>query len=196
MKVCIDPGHGGSDPGAIGNGLQEKDITLLIGLKTNDYLIEAGIDVVMTRETDIDVGFANDDATTELAARCAISNNFGADVFLSIHCNSFSDSSVSGLESSYFEGSAKGADLAQCIQAQLMALGGLVNRGINTNELYVTSHTDAIAVLVELAFISNIEDAAKLGNSTWQDKFAGALARGITDYQEIDSCMQILKVRN
>ncbi|MBP2638686.1 MAG: AmiC2 [Firmicutes bacterium] len=182
MKVCIDPGHGGSDPGACGNGLKEKDITLVVAVKVRDYLTAAGCEVIMTRETDNDVGYAGDSAAEELQDRCDISNNFGADVFVSIHCNSFGDPGPSGTETIYSDGSVRGERLANCIQTQLVGLGGLVNRGLKVTPLYVTKHTDAPAVLTELAFISNPDDAEKLADQDWQDKFARAIARGVTDY--------------
>jgi len=182
MKVSIDPGHGGSDPGACGNGLKEKDIALIVALQVRDYLTAAGCEVIMTRETDKDVGYAGDSATEELQARCDIANNFGADVFVSIHCNSIADPSPSGVETIYADGSIRGERLANCVQTQLVGLGGLVNRGLKVAPLYVTKHTDAPAVLTELAFISNPEDAAKLGDAQWQEKFARAIARGVTDY--------------
>ena len=182
MKVCIDPGHGGSDPGACGNGLKEKDIALVVVLKVGDYLTAAGCEVIMTRETDNDVGYGGDSATEELQARCDIANNFGADVFVSIHCNSFGDPGPSGAETIYSDGRVRGEKLASCIQTQLIGLGGLVNRGLKTTPLYVTKHTDAPAVLTEIAFISNPDDASQLGDAQWQDQFARAIARGVTDY--------------
>jgi N-acetylmuramoyl-L-alanine amidase len=72
--------------------------------------------------------------------------------------------------------------LAEGIQSQIIGLGGLSDRGLKTNPLYVTKHTDEPACLTELAFISNMKDSAKLGDEVWQDEFARAIARGITDY--------------
>jgi len=182
MKICIDPGHGGSDPGACGNELYEKNIALIVALKVKDYLTKAGCEVILTRETDKDVDYAGDSATEELQARCDISNNFGADVFVSIHCNSFGDPGAAGTETIYADGSVRGEKLANCIQTQLIGLGGLINRGVKVTPLYVTKHTDAPACLTEIAFISNAEDAAKLADPDWQDNFARAIARGVTDY--------------
>ena len=187
MKVCIDPGHGGSDPGACGNGLKEKDISLIVAKKVKDYLIAAGCEVVLTRETDTDVGYANDDAVTELQSRCDISNIFKADAFISVHCNSFGYPGPSGTETIYSDGSIRGENLANCIQTQLIGLGDLINRGLKTTPLYVTKHTDAPACLTELAFISNIDDSKKLNDPDWQDKFSRAIARGVTDY-ELSQC--------
>lgn len=181
MIDCIDPGHGGSDPGAGGNGLQEKDIALSVGLKLRGYLQAVGHGVVMTRETDKDVGYAYDSATTELQARCDISDGAGADILVSIHCNAFNES-AKGTETFHCAGSVRGEKLAQCVHNQIIGLGGLVNRGVKDNGLYMTKHPEAVAILIELAFIDESEDAAKLGDPVWQDDFAKAIARGITDY--------------
>lgn len=180
--VCIDPGHGGSDPGACGNGLRECDVSLIVSKKVRDYLHAAGHVVGITRERDVDVAFPNASASRELQARCDVSNNFEADVFVSIHCNAFDCDQVLGTETFFCAGSVRGEELAGCIQAQLIGSMGTVDRGIKSNPLYVTEHTDAVAALVELAFISNAADAAKLADPHWQDEFARAVARGVTDY--------------
>lgn len=181
MITTIDPGHGGSDPGACGCGLQEKDIALIVGLKVRHYLQAVGHKVVMTRETDKDVGYAYDSVIEELQPRCDISNSAEADVFVSIHCNAF-NCAAHGTQTSYCAGSEKGSILADCVQNQIIGLGGLTDRGTNVQALYVTKHTNAVAILVELAFIDQADDAAKLGDPAWQDNFARAIARGITDY--------------
>jgi N-acetylmuramoyl-L-alanine amidase len=93
-RIVVDPGHGGHDPGAVGpTGIQEKDIVLSIGLKLKDLLIEElGLDVVMTRSTDIFI---------PLEERTAIANKVGADLFLSVHANAASNRSASGIETYY-----------------------------------------------------------------------------------------------
>lgn len=180
--VCIDCGHGGSDPGACDNGLQEKDVALIVGSLSRDYLVAAGCQVVMTREMDVDVAYPNASATAELQARCDVSDQSGADIFVSIHCNAAANTAALGTETFYSLGSERGTVLATFIQAQLIGLGDLVDRGIKNTSLYVTGHTQAVAALVELAFLSNIYDAAKLADPTWQDAMAKAIARGVTDY--------------
>jgi len=181
MITCIDPGHGGSDPGAGGNGLRECDITLIIGLKVRGHLQGADCGVVMTRETDKDVGFAYDSVVEELQPRCDISDRAEADVLVSIHCNAF-NSEANGTETFYYAGSDNGRKLAECVQGQIIRLGGLTDRGVKNKPLYMTKHPNAVAILVELAFIDQVDDAAKLSDLIWQDKFASAIARGITDY--------------
>lgn len=181
-KICIDPGHGGSDPGACGNGLRECDIALIVGLKVRGYLQAAGYEVIMTRETDVDVAYPDASARDELQARCDISDNAGADIFVSIHCNAVKCDQARGTETFYYTDSPRGEKLAKYIQAQLVGSIGTVDRGIKDNPLYVTGHTEAVAALLELAFISNLEDAAKLRDPHWQDEMARAVARGVTDH--------------
>src|SRR3569833_1092910 len=84
--ICIDPGHGGYDPGAVAQGAREKDITLRIGLRLRDLLQRAGFAVIMTRERDNSPG-GYEEVNADLRERCRISNAAGADVFLSIHVN-------------------------------------------------------------------------------------------------------------
>ncbi len=181
FKVCIDPGHGGSDPGACRNGLRECDITLIVSQKVKSYLEAVGYEVIMTRNGDTDVYGVDATATQELQARCNKSDNAGADIFVSIHCNAVAAPEALGTETYYYALSAKGQKLSACINNQLVGMG-LVNRGIKSSPLYVTRHTEAVAALAELAFISNADDAAKLGNADWQNQFARAVSRGITDY--------------
>lgn len=182
MRICIDPGHGGSDPGACANGLQEKDIALAVSFLVRDYLVAAGCEVVMTRESDMDVSYPNSDATTELQARCNVSDNFAADIFVSIHCNAAGSDQALGTETYYYAASSRGRLLAAYIQQQIVGSLGTVDRGIKSSPLYVTGHIQAVAALAELAFISNLDDAALLGDPAKRDEFARAISRGITDF--------------
>jgi len=178
MKVCIDPGHGGSQPGAVGYfGTKEKDITLQVALQLRDVLKTAGVDVVMTRESDKDVRTAKQ--SNELQARCDVANNSKADVFISIHCNASNDSSAHGTETWYYPKDAKSKTLAQFIQTELVKQIGLRDRGVKQGNYYVTRYTKMPAVLVELAFISNPEEEVLLRNKAFQRKCAVGIANGI-----------------
>ena len=95
-KVFLDAGHGGKDPGALGNGLKEKDINLSVTLKVGNILKNHGVNVGYSRTTDVFL---------ELADRASKANNFGADVFVSIHCNAFDDPSAKGVETYSYPGS-------------------------------------------------------------------------------------------
>jgi N-acetylmuramoyl-L-alanine amidase len=171
MKICIDPGHGGSDPGAIGpTGLKEKDITLLVAQKVADKLQNMGVNVKLTR---------TDDNFVSLEKRCKIANNFGANYFVSIHCNSATNSTAKGTETYHAMGSTQGQKLAQAIQEELIQATGLTNRGVKTAGYYVLRYTNMPAALTELAFISNAEEEKLLKKPSFQEKVANAIVNGI-----------------
>lgn len=178
MKVFINPGHapdGHPDPGAVNQytGLRECDVVKKVGDLLADYLTAAGVEVVGNLQND------------SLSYICDMANGSGADIFISIHCNA-AGSQADGTETWYHSHSISGRVLADCIQQQIIKALETTDRGIKAatpgkNGLYVLNNTDAVAVLVELAFISNGDDAILLTENV--DDFARALARGITDYQ-------------
>ncbi len=168
-KVFLDAGHGGKDPGALGNGLKEKDINLSVTLKVGNILKNHGVNVGYSRTTDVFL---------ELADRASKANNFGADVFVSIHCNAFDDPSAKGVETYSYPGSTSGARLSKAIQDSIISSGVYtVNRGTKTANFAVLRLTRMPAALVELAFITNSQDANIL--KTRQDDLAVAVAKGV-----------------
>jgi len=179
MKIVINPGHapnGKPDPGAVNNntGLRECDVALSIGKKAANYLDFVGYEVTVLQS----------DSLSEIVTT---SNNWDADLFISIHCNSVGEASVQGTEVWYNDGSYNGKKLATYILNQMLGSIKLVNRGVKNavpgkNGLYVLKYTDCPAVLVEAAFISNAEDERLLADPEMQDQFARSIARGITDY--------------
>ena len=187
--VVIDPGHGGSDPGALGKEdgktiVEEDDVNLETALYLKDILEEAGIDVVMTRDTSKKV---------TLSERCEISNEADADLFVSIHSNSMEVGKESVNGTMVFYSVAKdnksddilSEDLAENILDYLCDAIETKNLGTqNGDDLAVINGTDAPAVLVELAFISNPEDRAKLMDSEYLEKAAYAIAEGIFETLE------------
>jgi N-acetylmuramoyl-L-alanine amidase len=179
IKIALDAGHGGPDSGAVGqNKTKEKDITLAVTFKIGDILKKNGIDVIYTRTNDTDSWL--NDKNVELQTRVDIANNAKVDYFVSIHVNSFDNSSVTGVETCYFGGSAKSMALAQNIQKEIISEFGFKDRGIkDRNGLYVLKYTDAPATLVELEFISNPEREAMLKKPEYQQRYAEAIARGI-----------------
>ena len=178
MKVFINPGHapnGVPDPGAVNqySGLKEAIVVKHVGDLVAKYLIAAGVDATVCQD---------DSLSTVVDS----SNSMGTDVFVSIHCNSAANPAAEGTETFYFYSSEQGRKLANCIQSQLIEAMDTVDRGTKgarpgTNGLYVLTNTDAVAVLIELAFISNQDDVILLTEN--QDDFARAIARGITDFQ-------------
>ena len=176
MRVFLNPGHapgGNPDPGACGFGLRECDVAKNVADLVAGYLTAAGVEVV---------GCLQSDSLEEVVDS---SNNSDADVFISIHCNAC-NGSANGTEVWHYYGSGAGAALARCIQNQIVTSLGTTDRGTKgakpgVNGLYVLSNTDAVAVLVELAFIDHAGDAHLLRSQ--QDDFARAIARGVTDYE-------------
>ena len=171
-KVFIDAGHGGKDPGATGQGLREKDIALSITLKVGKILERHGVKVSYSRKTDKFV---------ELSQRAQMANRARADVFVSLHCNAFNDSSAQGLETYSFPGSKSGAELAQNIHNKIIkAKIYSRNRGTKTARFAVLRQTKMPAALVEMGFITNSQDASLLKSK--QSDFAVAIAKGILNY--------------
>lgn len=185
-KVWLDAGHGGNDPGAIGNGIKEKDITLSITKKVGNELKRHNIKVGYTRTID---------KTVELNKRGQLANNFNADVFVSIHTNAFSDGSAKGVETYSFPGSSNGTKLAQYIHDEIIkAKLYTKNRGTKTANFAVLRQTKMPAALVETAFITNKEDVQLLKNK--QDEFAIAITKGILKYLGIKYISKINPEKN
>lgn len=181
MKICIDPGHGQHDPGAVGiGGLYEKDVTLSMSKKIGQILQDSGFDVVYTRTND-QTGFPLNQ-TDNLRRRVHIANNAQANLFISVHCNSASKSTAHGTETFVLSKGGQAERLADCIQAELIEATGLVNRGVKEANFLVLRETAMPAILVELAFISNPSEERLLRDPAWQDKAAMAIAQGIAKH--------------
>ncbi len=176
--IAIDAGHGGKDPGAIGNGLQEKEINLAIALKVEKILKDKRYTVVMTR---------TDDTFLELSERVDVAVKQKADTFVSIHTNSAANSSASGTETYYSTASLNpraenSKKLATFIQDRLYKALGTSNRGVKEAGFHVIKKTPLPSALVELGFITNKNDSTKLASEEYRDKAAEAIALGIVDY--------------
>ena len=188
MRVVIDPGHAGRniDPGAVNKttGLQEADIALSVSRLVEKYLLAVGYEVKLTRTE------WEQEETDDLSYRTALANEWGADIFISLHCNSAANQSAEGYEVWTSPGNTLGDKLATRIYGQIAA--EFPDRAGRTDysdgdpdkesRFYVLVHTDAPACLVEMAFISNDEEAGLLADAAWQDRYARAIARGVTDY--------------
>lgn len=184
--VVLDAGHGGSDSGAVGPaGVKEKTVTLSVAKKLQTILQKSGARVVMTRTTDVDVYGAGATAGQELQARCNVANfDPSSELFVSIHCNSFSNSAANGMETYYYAASAGGRYLATLLNEELGKAGGIFNRGVKTANFYVMKHTNVPASLIELAFISNYREEKLLNSDSYQQKLAEAIAKGLARYFE------------
>lgn len=173
MKVFINPGHapnGNPDPGACGFGLRESDVAMRVGNLLEYYLRVAGLKTRMLQS----------DSLEEVVAA---SDYFGADIFVSIHCNAF-DGTAHGTETLIYAAGGEAEKLAECVQSQLIDALGTTDRGIKERPgLYVLNSTAAPAILVETAFIDNRQDNELLASET--EDIARAIARGVTDYQAL-----------
>ena len=180
--ICIDPGHGGTDVGAIGKISQEKNITLAISKKIADLLNDAGAKVIMTRTTDVDVYAPYDAAAEELQARCNIANAAKADAFVSVHIDSFSSADARGVTAYYNSKTPHDYSLAKYIHNQNMQATEFPDRGTRTANFYVLLHTNMPAVLLELGFISNPTEERALNSEKQQQNFAESIVKGLADY--------------
>lgn len=182
--IAIDPGHGGSDPGAIGRlmGTREKTITLAISLQVKALLEQAGAKVAMTRTTDVDVSNPNASDREELQARASVGNDAKADIFLSIHINASRSETVGGTTTYYFWKSPYDSYLAQALQDNLLKSCGLSSLGTRTANFYVLKNTRMPAALVELAFISNPQEERILNSPDFQQKAALGIVKGLDDF--------------
>ncbi len=172
-KVFLDPGHGGSDPGAISNGLYEDELNLSIANKVQNLLKSQGIDVKMSRTSDIFLS---------LNERANLANAYNGDVFVSIHNNAFSSSSAYGIETYYTASKPTSKNLATPIQNGMVSETGGFNRGVKTANYVVTKNTTMPASLVEGGFLTNTSEASKLKTDDYQNKLAKGIADGIVKY--------------
>lgn len=180
--ICLDPGHGGSDPGAVGpTGTQEKDNTLAITLLLCERLEKNGATVIMTRETDVDVKGSDASSEEELGARVDIANDHGSHIFISIHNDAFTNSTAAGTTTFHY-GTPEAIKLANCIQKSLVDELCTKDRGCRFASFYVIRYTTMPSVLVEVAFISNPEEEVLLSSVDGRYKAADSIFQGIVKY--------------
>lgn len=184
--ICIDPGHGGSDTGAIGTldgkDVYEKTVTLEIAKKLERLLTDSNAKVLMTRTEDTDVYAPFADGNTELQARADVANNNNADVFLSIHIDAFSNPEVDGTTTYYTEKTNKDFILASALNRSIIRNTSIPDRGVRQSNFYVNVNTKMPSSLIELGYISNPERVKMLTQSWATDALAKALYEGFVDY--------------
>ena len=189
--IFLDPGHGGSDSGAVANGVREKDLTLSVYNKVSSRLASLGYSVLTSRNTDKDVG---------LVSRADQANKSNADMFLSIHFNAGGRGSSYGIETYYYkdrpeytpainkdkhndsERLEKSKKLAQKIQQSLVSKTGAFDRGVKRETFAVLRETSIPSILVELGFIDNQEEVKKIKTNEYQEKLADGIVDGIVEY--------------
>ncbi len=193
FTIVLDPGHGGNDPGKIAaDGTLEKDINLAIVFKLKQYLEASDIQVVMTRTTDdglYDPGASNKKAQ-DMKARVALIEESKADLTVSIHQNSYSDSRIHGAQIFYYSGSPASKRLAENLQNILVSdLDPDNHRKAKANDdYYMLKKTTCPTVIVECGFMSHPAEAALLKSEDYQDQIAWVLHMGIVQY--LNNCSQ------
>ncbi|GAC1625009.1 MAG: hypothetical protein NVS4B5_16940 [Vulcanimicrobiaceae bacterium] len=176
----IDPGHGGSDTGAAHNGLTEATLNLDLSRRLRSLLVARGWQVKLTRDGDSDVYGANASAHDELQARDDIANAAGARMFISMHTNSFTSSSLNGTTTYYYNPDSYG--FAAAVHARLAATLPTKDDGIRKENFYVIHHAKMPSILIETAFLSNAADAALLKSEAFLQSVAVSIADGVRDF--------------
>ena len=181
--IALDAGHGGSDSGAIGpTGVTEKGVTLRVAKALQKLLQAEGATVLMTRTTDTEVSpkKANASDVEELQARCDVGNDGNADIFISMHMDSFTNSTPSGTTGYYYtKGSKASQRLAQYVSEGVVTALGTGNRGTKSCNFYVVKHTDMPATLVEMAFISNDKEEKLMNSEAGINRAAEGILNGL-----------------
>ncbi|MBP2242617.1 N-acetylmuramoyl-L-alanine amidase [Cytobacillus eiseniae] len=174
-KIVIDPGHGGKDVGSTGvSGQYEKDFTLSVSKKVENLLKqESQIDVYMTRADDSFL-------SQESRYRPKYANELNADLLISIHGNTFDDSSVSGTEVFYYHKNSR--KLAEVLLKHVVEATGFRDRGAKKQDLFVVKDTEMPAVLIEVGYLTNPQDESKMWTAEGQNDVAAAIVEGIKEY--------------
>jgi len=180
-KVFIDAGHNYSivDTGATGNGLREQDITYYIASHIEKFLIKMGASVKMSRNNLTDNVISGGTVSDSLRARYSSANSWGADIFVSIHCNA---GGGTGSEVYVYKTGGNAEKLASNILNGILWNTDLKSRGVKTANYSVIKNTTMPAVLVETAFIDTESDAAILKSQSGQRMIAKGIAEGIMEY--------------
>ncbi|MEN9227919.1 MAG: N-acetylmuramoyl-L-alanine amidase [Gloeomargarita sp. HHBFW_bins_205] len=171
--VFLDPGHGGSDPGAIGRGgIREKDIVLDISRRVARLLEAQGVRTVLSRNRDVDM---------DLAPRVALAERVRATVFVSLHANALhlSRPDVNGVETYYYQ---TGQWLARSIHKNVLRQTNARDRGVRQARFYVLRRSSMRATLVEVGYVTGAEDAPRLAHPTYRQQIAQGISQGIIRY--------------
>lgn len=173
IVIVIDAGHGGLDPGAVGEKYNEKNLTLSTAKELERLLKAAGTKVIMTREGD---------TYPTLTERVNISHQNDADVFISLHYNSNVNKQANGIDTFYYDTNVNEQELANLIQEEVIKATGLKNRGIKEGNFQVIRTNTNAAILIELGFISNPEEEKIIATKDFQIKAATGIMKGLEKY--------------
>ena len=168
--ICVDAGHGGKDPGAVGNGVIEKNVALKTALAVGELLKKQGFEIVYTRLSDV---FVN------LNERCRIANAKNADLFISVHVNSAANTDAKGTETLCYSKN----EFAYIVQKGLISALMTNDRGLKERkDLAVLNGTKMTAVLLELGFLSNADEAKMFKQESFSSTVANAVVKSVCSY--------------
>ena len=188
--IVVDAGHGGSDPGKVAvNGDLEKDLNLAIAKKVREKLEESGFQVIMTREKDEGLKREGKEAgkKEDLYTRVKTINDSKAALAVSIHQNSYGQSDVKGGQVFYYTHSDEGEKAANLMQEALKEVDADNTRQAKANNTYyLLKRTEIPTIIVECGFLSNPEEAEKLGEEEYQEQLAESICGGVKAYLEKD----------
>jgi len=170
MRLFIDPGHGGKDPGAVSRGVREADVVLGIGRELAQVMVLAGWNVGMSRRTDIFLS---------LAQRAVLANTAAPDLFLSIHANAAGNRKAAGSEAWVRAGDFAARDVAAALAPWAEAAVYDPWRGIKTGTFYVLRHVHCPAVLLEVEFLTGPGEAERLSVQLEQERIAHYIGFGL-----------------
>nr|QGT51213.1 hypothetical protein Firmicute1046_2890 [uncultured Firmicutes bacterium] len=179
-KIFVDAGHGGPDPGAVGNGVVEQQVNLNVANELARLLREGGYEVMTYRSTASENVLSNKNA--DLRNRAAMANQWGANYFISIHTNSSPNTAASGFETYVYRLGGTAEALAQSIQSAFVAALGSNDRGVHQANFAVLRRTAMPAVLCELGYLTNPTEALNLNSPAWQRAAAKAIYTGIYNF--------------
>lgn len=178
--IVIDPGHGGEDPGALGHaGIHEKEIVLEVSKKLADTLRQSGAQVLLTRESDQSQYKTK---VQDLNRRVELANENNADLFVSIHVNSFPDRREKGAQTFSQPGSEEGKKLATDIQNELNRFLENPGRAPKQVDYFANRMTKMPSVIIEIGFISNPQEEKLMLDPVYQNKIAWSIHAGIARY--------------
>lgn len=186
MLICIDAGHGGTDPGAVNGKYLEKTAALSIAKKLGSLLEGAGAKIIYTRNTDKDM---------ELAERCQVANKAKADYFISIHLNAAAAKSANGIETFAYTTTNAAYKLAKAVQKELVAATGAANRGAKSANYQVLRETKMPAILIETGFISNDAECMALFKDGYQNIIAETVAKAVAEFTGLEGAIEMAEKR-
>ncbi len=182
-KVVIDAGHGGKDPGKVGEGgILEKDLNLQIAKKAGEELQKTGVQVIYTRTEDEELGEGEEGGRklADMEARTELINRTRPDLTVSIHQNSYTDPSVRGIQVFYYSGSQEGEWMARQMERVFAGVEkGRIRESKANGDYYLLKRTEVPTLIVECGFLSCPEELDLLTDESYQQELAHAIAEGI-----------------